>query len=81
MSAKAKIEPVSVNPATAAAALDMHFETFRDLMTRGVFTVLAPNGRGIGKRVFIPFDEVKLYGETRDELAVKELRHSKRRRS
>lgn len=73
-------KPVSVTPMTAARMLDMHYDTFRkQFMGRGVFTVLRPKGRGIGKRCYVMTDEVQLYGETRDELAVRNLRAEKGR--
>ncbi len=73
-------KPLSITPATAARMLDMHYDTFRKkLMAADVFTVLRPDGRGIGKRCFVMTDEVELYGETRDELAVRNLRAEKGR--
>lgn len=74
-----QIEPVSVTQQTAANALDMHYETFRDLVTRGVFTAIRPDGKGRGKRVFVMWDEVKVYGETRSEDDVRDLRFKKKR--
>lgn len=72
--------PVSVTPATAARMLDIHYDTLRKgLMDRDVFTLLRPHGRGAGKRVYIPTDEIEVYGLTRDELAVRDLRASKGR--
>jgi len=73
------VERVRVTPATAARMLDVHYETVRDLITKRVFTVIAPNGRGPGKRYFLLADEVQVYGETGDELAVRELRAQKGR--
>lgn len=68
-------KPISVTPATAARMLDLHYDTFRKrLMGRDVFTVLRPHGRGIGKRCYVMADEVEVYGATRDELAVRDLR-------
>lgn len=73
-------KPVSVTPMTAARMLDMHYDTFRkSFMAADVFTVLRPKGRGVGKRCYIPTDEVELYGNTRDELAVRNLRAEKGR--
>lgn len=71
------IVPVSVSLKTASRMLDVAYDTVSDLVKRGVFTALAPKGRGRGKRVFIPTAEVELYGATRDEKAVKEFRKSK----
>ncbi len=73
------VERIRVTPATAARMLDVHYETVRDLITRGVFTVLAPNGRGCGKRMFLLADEVEKYAVTGDELAVLALREAKGR--
>lgn len=76
---KRPVEPVSVSPKTASLMLDLHYETVRDLITREVFTVLAPKGRGLAKRIYLHTDEVKRYGETRSEDAVRELRIQKGR--
>lgn len=72
-----ELKPLSVTPVVAARMLGIHYETIRDLLARDVFTVLAPKGRGVGKRVFIPTDEVELYARTRDEAAVQQFRKGK----
>lgn len=54
--------------------LSLHYDTLHDLITRGVFTIIAPNGRGMGKRIFLHTDEVEKYAVTGDELAVRNLR-------
>lgn len=75
------VRPVSVSPSTAARMLDLHYDTVRDMIHRGVFTVLAPEGRGKGKRIYLPTAEVELYGSTRDEQAVRDFRAKNRQES
>lgn len=55
------VTPLRVKPADAAAQLAIHYETLRDLIGRGLFTVIAPKGRGVGKRVYLLPDEVEVY--------------------
>lgn len=75
-----RVERISVTISTAAAMLDLHYQTIRKLMREGVFTTIAtPKGRGRGKRVYVFVDEIKCYGETRDPAAVLELRARKGR--
>lgn len=57
--------------------LDLSYDKVLDLIDRGVFTVLAPYGRGRGKDLFILTDEVELYGKTRSEQAIHDLRSQK----
>lgn len=78
-SAAPEVAPLRVTPRMAAQMLCVHYETVRQLITRGVFTIVAPNGRGPGKRYFLLADEVTRYGETGDELAVRDLRARKGR--
>jgi hypothetical protein len=62
-----------VSIATAAAMLDVHYETLRDVVSRGVFSIIAPKGRGLGKRIYLYPDEVAAYVGV-DELAVRSVR-------
>lgn len=78
-SANSRVHTISVGMPTAARMLDLHYDTVHEMVSRDVFTVLAPNGRGAGKRVYLFTDEIERYGETRDELAVRALRVEKGR--
>lgn len=73
------VEPVSVTPRTAAKMLDLAYDTVRRLVDSEVFTRISSSHRGVGKRYYLHTDEVRLYGETRSEDAVKKLRQEKRR--
>lgn len=57
--------------------LDLSYDKVLDLIERDVFAVLAPYGRGRGKDLFVFTDEVELYGRTRNEQAVRDLRAQK----
>lgn len=76
---KTDVKPIRVPPRAAATMLSLHYDTVHDLITRGVFTVIAPNGRGMGKRIYLHTDEVERYAVTGDELAVRQLRIEKGR--
>lgn len=76
MSANAKTEadkPLRYKMTEAARMLRIHYETLRDLVKCGVFTVIAPKGRGVGKHIYLHPDEVELYA-TDGEDAVREYR-------
>lgn len=70
--------PLRLTPAQAAQKLNIHYETLRSVMTREVFTVIAPRGRGVGKRVFLYPDEVEVYA-TGGEHALRDHRVRKGR--
>jgi hypothetical protein len=70
-------KPVSVKGFTAARMLDIHYDTLAKLIDEGVFTVISPDGRGRGKRLFLLVDEIEVYGRTRSAEAVREFRQSK----
>jgi len=67
------IKPVRLAPKAAAEVLSIHHETLRELIARGVFTVICPRGRGVGKRIYLLTEEVEIYG-TRGEEALREHR-------
>jgi hypothetical protein len=73
-----RIEPLRLSPRSAAIRLDVHYDTVHELITRGLFTVIAPLGRGQGKRIYVPRDEVDAYALGGEE-ALKELRYEKQK--
>lgn len=77
--AREKIEPKRVKPRTAATRLDLHYDTVHDLIASGIFTVIAPRGRGRGKPTFLLLEEVDAYAVGGEE-AVRELRYGKSKR-
>jgi hypothetical protein len=80
MTRPATILPVSVTPRTAALMLDVSYDHFRKKHLRPgeeTFTVLRPYGVGVGKRCYIPTDEIEVYGRTRDVAAVAAFRAEK----
>ena len=72
------IKPLRIKLKDAASQLSIHYETLRDLVARDIFTVIAPNGRGIGKHIFLHPDEVEIYA-TQGTDAVREFRIRKGR--
>ncbi len=77
--ATATVTPIRVTPSMAATMLSLHHDTVYELIATGIFTVIAPNGRGSAKRIFLFTDEVTRYAETGDPLAVRTLRADKGR--
>jgi hypothetical protein len=75
-----RIEPLRLSPRSAAIRLDVHYDTVHDLIARGLFTVIAPLGRGQGKRIYVPKDEIDAFALGGEE-AVKELRYEKQRKA
>ena len=75
---KDPLKPLRYKLGEAAQLLNVHYETVRDLVTKGVFTVIAPKGRGVGKHIFLHPDEVEIYG-LHGEDAVREHRIKKGR--
>src|SRR5690348_4385373 len=73
------VKPIRVPPRVAAKMLSVHYDTLHDLITKGLFTVIAPHGRGMGKRIYLMTDEVEKFAVTGSELAVRELRLQKGR--
>lgn len=61
-SAQRLVDPIRVSPRSAARMLSLSYETVRSLINSGTFTVIAPKGRGPGKRVYLLPDEVRVYG-------------------
>jgi hypothetical protein len=63
---------------TAAARLNIGISSLRKKISRGYFTIIAPEGRGVGKDIFLYPDEVELM-VTGDELALRAFRRKKGR--
>ncbi len=68
---------VRVPPKTAARMLSLALASFNDLMSRDLFTVIAPRGRGRGKRLYLLTEEIEIYG-TRGEDALRNFRDARR---
>ena len=60
--------------------LSIHYETVRKLITRGVFTAIRPNGKGIGKRIYVLPEEVAAYA-IGGAKGVEEYREERRRKA
>lgn len=73
---KAKVEPLRLSPRSAATRLDVSYDYVHDLVAAGIFTVIAPRGRGRGKRTYLLREEVDAFGVGGEE-AVRELRYRK----
>jgi hypothetical protein len=58
MGLKESITPIRITPPMAAKMLSIHTDTLRELIATNLFTIIAPNGRGRGKRIFLFTDEV-----------------------
>lgn len=71
---KPPIEPKTVPFREAMERTRLSRSTLDGMIDRGVFTILAPQGRGIGKRLYFRTDELNVYAETRDEEAVRKFR-------
>jgi LmbE family N-acetylglucosaminyl deacetylase len=73
--------PDRVSAATAARMLGRSPEYVRQLLVRGVFTVITKGGvsRGRGVRVCLWVDEIEAFAPAEDESAVRDLRRRKRR--
>lgn len=71
-------KPLRYKLSEAAALLSIHYETLRDLVGRDTFSVIAPNGRGIGKHIYLHPDEVELYATSGPD-ALREYRVRKGR--
>lgn len=65
--------PLRLSVTSAGEILDLAPTAVRDLIHNGTFTVLAPNGRGRGKRLYLLPDEVRAYA-TGGREAVEKLR-------
>jgi hypothetical protein len=72
-------DPIRISLANAARLIGEDPSTLRRRVARGVFSVIRPNGKGLGRRTFLRFDEVKVFAETADEDAVRRLRIRMRR--
>jgi hypothetical protein len=68
------VKPITIKLRTAAEYLDLNYDTIGKLVARDVFTAIRAQGYGRGKRVYLHADEVELFAQTRDELAVRGLR-------
>ena len=72
-------KPIRVTPRKAAELLSIHYETLRGLIRVGIFTVVAPYGRGVGKRTYLLMSEVEAFGREGVE-AVKALQSRTRKK-
>ena len=68
------LTPISIPLLDAARRLSLSRWTVSDMIDRGVFTELAPHGRGRGKPLFLLVAEVEVYDRTRSEDAVRAYR-------
>lgn len=66
--------PITLPLAAVLYRLTMGRTTMDRLLAGDVFTVIAPDGRGPGKRLFLVLAEVEVYDRTRSEAAVKAYR-------
>lgn len=73
---KRMVRPLRIPLGEAAARLCSGLDHVRDLIHSGVLTVIAPNGRGRGKRLYVLPDEVEAYALGGRE-AVERLRAAK----
>lgn len=54
-------KPFRVKPNEASEMLSIGVQTLRQHMKEGIFTVIAPKGRGVGKPTFLLTEEVEIY--------------------
>lgn len=66
-------KPVRIRYADALGVLQVSRPTLDRLVRRDLFTVIAPGGRGRGKRIYLLPDELEVYG-TRGEDALRAYR-------
>jgi hypothetical protein len=67
-------KPITVPRPLAMRRLSISDNKMDELCAADVFTVIAPDGRGPGKRLFLLVAEVEVYDATRSEQAVKDYR-------